>query len=204
MDLILFRYGESDGNRSAVHQGWGDFPLTDLGREQAEKTKARLRNVNIDRVIASDSVRSRETAKVIFPTVPKDFTPLLRETNCGELAGLNSKQAMERFGTQYTSRADPFDLRPFGGEHVRDMEARIKELMNTVEANDSSACVAIVTHGGPLKAIMAYVLNTEFTSVCDHITFGNCGVSRLQRRNAQWVIQYLNSTEHLSGGRASH
>lgn len=134
-------------------------------------------------IIASDSARAYETAKLIFPTAQIDSEILLRETDCGELTGLSPKQAVERFGEQYLNRHDPFDLRLFGGEHVGEMEARVKKFMEKVKASYSNSRVAIVTHGGPLKALIAVALNTDFISICDHITFNNCGVSGLQLWN---------------------
>lgn len=94
------------------------------------REKPITRNIFVigDKVIASDSVRASQTAQLIFRTPHIELEYLLRETNCGELSGLSSKQATKRFGEQYINRPDPFDLRPFGGKHVRDMGIRVKKL----------------------------------------------------------------------------
>jgi broad specificity phosphatase PhoE len=197
MELILIRHGESEGNRSRIYQGWGDCPLSDLGREQAAKVFSILQTTHIDTVISSDSVRAYETARLIFPTAHIDTTSSLRETNCGDLSGLSIEQASAQFGEKCTENPDPCDLRPFSGEHVKDMEVRVRSFVRTLVEEESGTRVAMVTHGGPLKALIAYVLQTDFISICDLITFNNCGISLLQFQLGRWVIKYLNNTAHL-------
>lgn len=69
--------------------------------------------------------------------------------------------------------------------------------MNKLQSNYLNLCIAIVTHGGPLKALVAHALGTDFVSICDDIFFANCSVSELRLR-VLWEIEYLNSTEHLA------
>lgn len=198
MEVWLIRHGESEGNRYQVHQGWGDFPLTDKGRRQAALTREALRFVPFDLVYSSDLRRAYETARIIFPDHAIQSSDWLRETHCGALSGLTKEEAARRFGALYTANPDPFDLRPFGGEHVTDMENRLKHFMAQLEsAAYRYARIAVVTHGGPLKAVTASLLGTTFTAVCDRLVFDNCGLTQLRFHDCRWQIVSLNGTIHL-------
>ncbi|MDP4164007.1 MAG: phosphoglycerate mutase family protein, partial [Bacillota bacterium] len=37
MELLLIRHGQSEADLLGVHEGKADFPLTELGQQQAKK-----------------------------------------------------------------------------------------------------------------------------------------------------------------------
>ena len=67
--IILVRHGESIANAKKVSQGeedeWIDTPLSEKGREEAEKVALRLKKEKIDIIYSSDLNRAKETAKTI-------------------------------------------------------------------------------------------------------------------------------------------
>lgn len=65
MGLLLVRHGETTWNRDGVIQGWADSSLTDRGRRQARAVGRRLAGEGVDRLVASDLQRARETAAVL-------------------------------------------------------------------------------------------------------------------------------------------
>lgn len=91
MEITLLRHGESEGNAEGFHQGQMDYPLTDLGREQAQKLADRWvdEEVMFDRIIASPLLRARETAEIIQQAldIPLEFDDVWMERHCGMLAG---------------------------------------------------------------------------------------------------------------------
>jgi broad specificity phosphatase PhoE len=62
----LIWHGESQGNLERCVQGWADYPLTDLGRQQATRLAERLaREKTLRELVASPLQRAAETAQII-------------------------------------------------------------------------------------------------------------------------------------------
>ncbi|MFQ5879528.1 MAG: histidine phosphatase family protein, partial [Dehalococcoidia bacterium] len=65
MRLILVRHGESVGNAERRLQGQGDFPLTELGREQSRRLGRYLAREGVNAVYGSTIRRAWETAEAV-------------------------------------------------------------------------------------------------------------------------------------------
>lgn len=195
--LVLLRHGESAGNREGRRQGL-DSPLSEEGRRQAELLAERLSLWKVDAIYSSDMVRAKQTASIIASTrgLPVVLAPALRETDCGILGGLTMSEARERFPERFEGWTNPFDLRAFNGEHVRDMELRVNGFLESLIASSPDRTICLVTHGGPIKALVARVLGLTFIDICDSVRFDNAGVTVLECGH-RWVIRCLNDTAHL-------
>jgi len=204
MELTLIRHGEVEGiiGNTRVHLGWGEFGLTEKGRQQALRTADKFQNTQFDLVISSDVKRAMETALLVFPHYSNQIetSHLLREVGCGELSGLSSDEASERFGKKYTDNPDRFDYTPFGGEHVKDMEKRARTFINNIEKLDDKKRIAVVTHGGPLRAIVAYILGLDYFTLGGRICFDNCSITTIKLAESLRQIKCLNNTDHLIDG----
>ena len=101
MKLLLIRHGESQGNAERRLQGVADYPLTELGREQARALARRLQREGWDlaAIYTSDLSRAAETAEIlgqalITLVVPDDR---LREYDAGVLNGLVWDDIVRRY-----------------------------------------------------------------------------------------------------------
>lgn len=56
--LCLIRHGETEANRDGIRQGHCDYPLTENGVQDAEKTGNALSHVNWTKIYASDLNRA--------------------------------------------------------------------------------------------------------------------------------------------------
>jgi len=197
MEVTLIRHGESKGNILNVHQGWGDFGLTERGRRQARVTMERLAGIQYDRILVSDADRAVETAHLLFPRQTRLIEPCrsLRGLDCGVLRGLTEEQAREAFGELFTKR-DQFDFSPFHGERPAAMVGRIHHLMGELEAGRHER-TAVVTHGGPIRAILFYILELDFAAHFRHFDFRNCGISEIRYADDTWRILTINDCSHL-------
>src|SRR5262245_35265315 len=71
--LVLVRHGQSTYNAQALLQGQADPPLSDLGREEAQRLRPALKAFPPERVITSDLVRASETAAILgYPDARHD------------------------------------------------------------------------------------------------------------------------------------
>jgi broad specificity phosphatase PhoE len=64
MRILLARHGETKWNAEGRYQGQVDVPLSDVGEAQARKLGDRLRDVRIDRAVASPLSRAKYTAEL--------------------------------------------------------------------------------------------------------------------------------------------
>src|SRR6187397_1651270 len=88
--LYLIRHGQSAGNAEGRFGGHGPTPLSDLGREQAEKTAIVLEKEGVHAIYSSDLPRAVQTAEPLARrlNIPINTSPAFRERNIGVLEGL--------------------------------------------------------------------------------------------------------------------
>ena len=64
MRILLARHGETKWNAEGRYQGQVDVPLSEVGEAQARLLGERLREVHIDRAVASPLARAKRTAEL--------------------------------------------------------------------------------------------------------------------------------------------
>ncbi len=148
--LILVRHGESAWNAEGRLQGQADPPLSDLGRDQARALRGVLPGLGIERAVASDLVRARETAALAgFDLLPTDAR--WREIDIGAWTA--------RFASEVpASRLSAWrrgEHAPDGGETWPQFQARVAGAVD--ELREAGGRWLVVTHGGCVRAATAHV-----------------------------------------------
>ena len=169
--LHLVRHGQSTWNVEGLVQGQSFEPdLTELGRAQAARAAELLADVDAARLLTSDLLRAVQTAEIISATtgLPPYSTTLLREQGVGTLEGMPSAEAAKAW-EEAASRPDEYgypveavDVRPGGGESLRDVLARITALLATPWITDADRDVVLVRHGDTIRVMLAYLLGDDF------------------------------------------
>ena len=148
--IYLVRHGQTDWNLENRIMGHLDMPLNDTGRNEACICAKQLAAIKLDKIVSSDLSRAKETAGIINATLslPITFDSRLRETNCGDLQGLLSKEIPEE--TWYTFNREPHK---FHAESLEDVYNRVKSFFNEL---DETKNTLVVTHAGVIR--MAWYL----------------------------------------------
>ena len=165
--ILLVRHGETDWNLEHRVQGHSDRPLNDTGRAQARDLADQLANERIDAVYASDLMRAHDTARPVADShgLPVITLPQLREKNFGTWEGLTDGEIRVRF----PQAADG----PWGdAETTEDVSARVLEALRDVAERHPGGQVLVVSHGGPLRAVL------RSCEVADRPVL-NCHVARI-------------------------
>jgi len=182
--------------------GWYDTSLTDLGREQAEKT-GRFLESTIDstdiQIFSSDLRRAAETAEIIGKQLQKQVTldPRLREMSYGEAEGKPQDWFRDRIKPQ-PADGNRLDHRVYAGaESRREVSERVGAALTDILRKGARDKV-IVSHGfASTFLVMAWMkVPAEHMGYCNFparpgsVTklhederFGNRGVSYLCRIN---------------------
>ena len=150
--ILLVRHGETDWNAERRVQGKTDRPLNDTGRQQARTVAAQLAGVPLAAVYSSDLSRALETARVVADAHELSVTsmPELRERDFGTWEGLTDEEILMRFPEARTG--------PWGDAETRDeLAARVLSALRGISENHAGETVLVVTHGGPLRAMLAHV-----------------------------------------------
>ncbi len=99
MRIVLARHGETPWNAEGRYQGQEDIALSPVGIAQATALGERLREVRIDRAVASPLSRARRTAELALGEARAPMLSLdagLMEIGHGEWEGLLSSEIGER------------------------------------------------------------------------------------------------------------
>ena len=155
-ELWLIRHAESAWNAMGLWQGHADPGLSSRGLAQAEALAAALAGEGIEALVASDLRRARETARPLAAALGIEplHDPRLRERDLGAWSGLTTPQIAGRWPAELARlRARDPDLRPGGGESIRDVRARAAAFFRELAVRPGPERWAVVTHGGVIRAL---------------------------------------------------
>lgn len=197
--LYLIRHGETSWNADGRFQGHRNTPLNDTGIAQARMVARELATYRIDVLYTSDLARAAQTAELIAAehTAPLIADVRLREAFFGEWEGLTLPEINERWPEILTAwKEDSLRTRPPGGETLEQVQARVVEAVREMVDRHPNAHVAIVGHGGSLRAVIALALAADL-SIFRRLRLDNCSVSTLTVRDGQYALTQMNDICHL-------
>src|SRR5919198_5038081 len=130
--LVLARHAQSTWNGLGKIQGQLDPPLSERGREQAERLGERLGGRRWAGFYCSDLARCRAAAAPVAARLGKEPVALtdLREINLGEWEGLTRHELEARYPDLWQKwlQHPSWDLVP-GGEGARAFERRVDRVL---------------------------------------------------------------------------
>lgn len=167
--LVLVRHGQSQWNLENRFTGNVNVDLTEQGRAEAKLTGDKLKKKNIvfDSAFTSVLKRAEETLQIILQEITQPDIKIYRdaalnERSYGELQGLNKAELAEKYGAEqiHTWRRS-FDVRPPGGESLKDTQNRVlpyysEHILPLLK--EGKNCM-IVAHGNSLRSLMMVIEN---------------------------------------------
>ena len=162
--LVLVRHGQSDWNLKNLFTGWEDPDLTGKGVAEARAAGKSLRahGLSFDRAFTSNLVRARHTLQLVLaelgtPDLETERDRALNERDYGVLCGLNKDDAIRRWGDEQVDLwRRSYDVRPPGGESLRDTVARVLPYycQKILPAVLGGQRVIVAGHGNSLRALV--------------------------------------------------
>lgn len=199
--ILLARHGASaafvEGEPFPMHEGQGDPPLSEEGREQAERLAVRLAGLDLTRVYVTTLRRTHETAAPLLSRtgLPVVVEPDLREVHLGDWDGGEYRRRI--------ADGDPLIRRSFqegrwsvlpNAEDDAAFADRVQRgLQRIADANRGSAVVAFV-HGGVIAAAFAGVTGAGAFAF---LGADNASLSELWALPDRFVARRFNDTTHL-------
>ncbi|MDD5748650.1 MAG: histidine phosphatase family protein [Actinomycetota bacterium] len=199
--IVIARHGRTKWHVEGRYAGTTDVPLDDYGRTQAKRVAETLSDEKIDAVFSSPASRCLELAQIVALehglSVEKDER--LREINFGDWDGMTFADILKRDGdavSRWTS--NPTSPTVPGGESVTDVYSRTWEWVSEVGSRFPGCCVFVASHGGPIRTIVAGILDLPLSRVFrTNVDLASISVVNYEGEFSN--VEKLNDTCHLSG-----
>lgn len=175
--LVLVRHGQSAWNLQNLFTGWRDPDLTERGVAEARAAGRGLKRAgySFDAAFTSELVRAQRTCALLLEEMGlRDLAVVrnqaLNERDYGDLSGLNKDEARARWGdAQVHAWRRSYDVRPPGGESLKDTAARvlpyyITTILPRVMAGQR---VLVAAHGNSLRALVMVLDRLDGEAVTD-------------------------------------
>lgn len=204
-NVVLVRHGETPWNRDRRVQGWAPIGLTDRGREQAHQAGRFIAETyDIDRVLASDIQRTRDTTTIVreYVSAPVSFEAAWRERGFGVLQGLYYEALFDRF-PEYSVLVNGQDAaarRPENGESLLETRDRVLDGWRTLtDGVAPGETILVITHGGPLYFVLAHLRGLTLADAIATLEQDNCGVTEVRVGQRGFEVVRENDTSWARG-----
>ena len=198
--VFVIRHAEAEGNYYLRAHGTYNSRLTRFGRAQLGYLADRFSNIPLDAVYASDLVRAVDTASAVANA--KDLNvridPDFREINVGiweDRPWGNLYRDFPEMMCLYNF--DPLRWHVEDGEYASDVQRRILSALRRLESFHPSGTVAVVSHGGAIRLMLAAVNGTPSNQIRWSMKFDNTGVSLLNIENGKITTVFEGDSGHL-------
>ena len=157
---IVMRHGESESNVEGIISANidNDDSITEAGKEQVKKAAAELKDQNIDLIISSPFMRTRQTAEIVREELGLSETSLLFDEIIREydLSDEYEGGAWSEYGKNFPEWNDRYTVQVKGTENRLDVKKRMGEFLYALESNPDHVGknILVVSHGGPIATLL--------------------------------------------------
>ena len=200
--VLLIRHGRTSANTAGVLAGrTPGVELDDLGRQQVADLGTRLAGVPLKALVSSPLRRCRQTAQAVADARSDSCSvrlePGLLECSYGEWTGKHLRE-LSKDKLWGTVQHQPSAVRFPGGESMTEMSARTVGAIRGWDAalaaeHGDDTVWAAVSHGDPIKAILADALGMHLDSF-QRIVVDPASLSIVRYTGSRPYVLTVNST----------
>ncbi|MHB1864895.1 MAG: histidine phosphatase family protein [Candidatus Saccharimonadales bacterium] len=154
MQIIVIRHASTEYNNSRLINGQHDESLSPEGHKELPGLVKKLKAYDFNIIYSSPLKRAVQTALPIAEArdLQINIDRRLIEVDFGIFTAKNWESLRTVFGVNSSGLLDSYnyDLKPYGGESAKEVEARIQDFLNDL-LKSSGAQPLIVTHGGIIR-----------------------------------------------------
>ena len=163
MRILLARHGETPWNAEGRYQGQIDIPLSPVGEAQATALGQRLKDMQIDRAVASPLSRALSTARFALGEAREGMLttdPDLQEIAHGEWEGLLASEIQDKDPARLLAwREEPDTVLMPGGESLRQVLDRSwRGLVRASEGLGEPDTLLVVAHDAVNRVLLCRIL----------------------------------------------
>lgn len=194
--LWLIRHPEPEESSRDVCYGSLDVPLSVAGMKQAGAIAEILASQRLDAIFSSPSQRCMDTANKIAAGRSCAVQPIdaLRELNFGAFEGRSYDEIAALYPKEYLNWMErPTETQFPSGENFSQVSERVIGITLTLLAQYGGSSIAFITHGGPIRIILADVLGLPMRNIF-RIGQSHGAINRIRYSEGTAVVELLNST----------
>lgn len=157
MKIYMARHGQTQWNAENKICGRTDLPLTELGRQQAEKLADNAADKNIGLIVVSPMIRAKQTAQAVADryNLPMVIDERLIEQDFGIYEG------MDRGTPGFLAGKRQFCAKHPGGESMMQVAQRVYNRLDDIRKNHFDKNVLVVCHTGVCRVARTYFEDIE-------------------------------------------
>ena len=191
--LYIVRHGETVWNTRDRMQGVKDSPLTDKGKEHAERMGKKLKELDVDfsALYTSDLGRAYETAALISNSIGIEITSdeRLRERNMGVFEGLSWDYVRENYKEDFALLvSDDDDYRIPEGESRGEYRDKVVSFMEFIAEKHEGENILAVTHRGFINFFLRIILNIPLNAR-NGLRINNASLSVFTLHKGRWLLE---------------
>ena len=197
--LILVRHGQTESNAEKRYMGQLDSPLSERGIRQAAAVAARLADMKLSALYASDLGRAANTAQAIAQAcdLPVISDHRLRERHAGVFQGMLMADAKQQYPEIFQAIQKPAPVTSIpGGESAVAVRARLVPLLDELCSDYPGKHIALVTHGIVIRTALWYFLDSSYARA-RFAQVDNTSLTVFRFAHARWILQQWNDIGHL-------
>lgn len=199
--IYLVRHGQSVANQLNKFCGVTDFPLSKLGKRQAEITADYLSRKPVDVVYSSDLSRAFYTAKAIADkkglSVIKDKA--FREMHCGVWEDMVFDELVKKYSVEFSVWQN--DIGNFAcpnGESAKDVQKRLTDAMKRIAEKHKGQTVCIASHAMAIRTFCGTLDGKSLSKLKNFPWPSNASVTTLEYENSRFKLITYSYDEHLA------
>lgn len=193
MRLLLIRHGQTTSNVDLLlDTAVPGADLTDLGRKQAAAIPGALAAVDIDLVVASDLVRTQQTAQPLAEA--RGLTPWvrggIREISAGDLEMRGDEEALIAYHEMVVRWSEDLDFTVPGGETGAQMLQRYDQVIAEAhEAVGDEGTAVFVSHGSVIRTWSALRMDGVDGEWSATHLLANTALVAARGRPGRWTLE---------------
>lgn len=202
MRIHLIRHGQTHWNKERRVQGQTESTLSEEGREQAAALRPVLNRFTIDKVYCSTSIRTRETAAILFADrdIATEYRDSLREILLGPWEGFLQTEVKEKYPESFNEFWHfPHRFTLAGAETFEQVQQRGMQELQRVVDESAGQDVAIISHGVLIKSILCQLEGRPLDRLWEPPVMHNCSHSIIavdkDRSAVPQIIQYAETVQ---------
>lgn len=172
MNLYIVRHGETDYNVQHIVQAISNTKLNNTGIMQANNLKKEIDLLNIDLIICSPLLRTKQTANIITNgrNIETIYDDRIIERSAGKFEGKSDKYYDHIKVWDYKLNTDLNQ----GIEKVQDLFKRAKLFLNDIKQKYPNKNILIVTHEATIRAIHYNIIGYNENTNLKELKINNC------------------------------
>jgi probable phosphoglycerate mutase len=198
--IFVIRHGETEFNKLSIVQGQGvDTSLNETGINQGLQFFEKYKTIPFDKIYVSNLRRTQQTIQPFIDLgIPFQKLGGLNEISWGDFEG-KAQDFKEREFYQHAVNAwnsGNYDVAVANGETPNQMQARQKEALEIIMANQLESTILICMHGRAMKSLVCTLLNEPLKNM-DHYEHRNTCLYLFNYDGENFSLELANDVSHI-------